>query len=86
MNSQRANIPRGRVKFKVGDLVRITKENFAKGYEKTFSIEIFRVLKVIQRIPQLVYEMSDLKDRPIEGHFTFTNLSESLYHPKLSNK
>ena len=44
-----ANIPKGRVKFKVGDLVRITKEKvkFAKGYEETFSTEIFRVAKVI---------------------------------------
>jgi len=39
MNSLWANIPQGRVKFKVRDLVRITKEKvkFAKGYEQTFS-------------------------------------------------
>jgi hypothetical protein len=58
MNSLRAKIPQGRVKFKV----RITKEKvkFAKGYEQTFSTEIFRVVKVIQRMPQPVYERSDL--------------------------
>jgi len=35
VNRLRAKIPHGRVKFKVGDLVRITKQNvaFAKGYE-----------------------------------------------------
>ena len=53
------------------DLVRITKEKvrFAKGYEQIFSTEIFRVVKVIQRLPQSVYELSDLQARPIEGHF-----------------
>jgi len=49
----------------------ITKEKvtFTKGYEKTFSADIFRVVKVIQRVPQPVYELSDLPDRPIEGQF-----------------
>jgi hypothetical protein len=58
MNSLRAKIPQGHVKFKVGDLVRITNEKvkFAKGYEKNFSTEIFRIVKVIQRAPQPVYE------------------------------
>ena len=51
MNSLWAKIPQGRVKYKVGDLVRITKENvkFAKRYEQTFSTEIFRVVKRIKR-------------------------------------
>jgi hypothetical protein len=71
MNSLRAKIPQGRVKFKVGDLVRITKENvkFAKGFEQTFSTEIFRVVKVIQRMSQPVYELTELQSRPIEGQF-----------------
>jgi hypothetical protein len=69
--SLRAKIRHGRVKCKVGDLVRITKQNiaFAKGYEQTFSTEIFRVVKVISRMPQHVYELSDLQDRGIEGQF-----------------
>jgi len=64
-------IPQGRVKFKVGDLVRITKEKikFAKGYEKNISTEIFLVVKVIQRVHQPVYELTDLQDQPIEGQF-----------------
>jgi len=71
MNILRAKISQGRVKFKVGDLVMITKEKvqFDKGYEQTFSTEIFRVVKVIQRVPQHYYKPTDLKDRPIEGHF-----------------
>jgi hypothetical protein len=55
----------------VGDRVRITKEKvkFAKRYEQTFSTEIFRVVKFIQRMPQPVYELSDLQGRPTEGQF-----------------
>lgn len=61
----------GQVKFRVGDFVRITKEKlkFAKGYEQTYSTEIFRVVKVIRRIPQPVYEVEDLRSQPIEGQF-----------------
>jgi len=66
MNSLWAKIPQGRVKFKVGDLVRITKEKvrFSKVYGQTFSTEIFRVAKVIERAPQYVYELTDLQGRP----------------------
>ena len=69
MKSLWAKIPQGRVKFKVGILVRITKEKvkFAKWYEQTFSREVFRVAKFIQRVPQTVYELTDWQDRPIEG-------------------
>jgi hypothetical protein len=32
-------------------------------------LEIFRVAKILQRVPQPVYELTDLQDRPIEGQF-----------------
>ena len=66
-----AKIPRGSVNFKLGDLVRITKEKvwFAKGYEQTFSTEIIRFAKVIQRVAQPFCELTGLQDRPIEGLF-----------------
>ena len=53
----------------MGDFVGITKEKvkFAKVYKETFSTEIFRIIKVIQREPQLVYELLDSEARPIEG-------------------
>ena len=56
MNSLWTKIPRGRVKYKVGDSVRKPKEKvkFAKGYEQRFSTEIFRVVKVIRRVSQHV--------------------------------
>ena len=71
MNSLWIKIPQGSIKYKVGDLVRITKEKvkFEKVYEQNFSTEIFQVFMVIRRVPQPVYEMSDLQSRPIEGQF-----------------
>ena len=71
MNSLWTKIPQGRVKYKLGDLVGITKETvkFVKGCKQTFSTEIFRVVKVIQRVPQPVYKLSDFQSQHIEGHF-----------------
>jgi len=68
--------------------VRIRKEKvrFAKGYEQSFSTEIFRVVKVIQRVPQPVYEISDLKNRPIEGQLYNYELVNVTVSPKLSSK
>ena len=67
MNSLWTKIPQVSVKYKVGILVRITKEKvkFAKGYEQNFPTQIFQVVKDIRRVPQTVYELSDLQDRPI---------------------
>ena len=48
VSSLRAKIPHGRVKVKVGELLRITKQKvaFAKGYEQTFSVcEVLRITK-----------------------------------------
>jgi hypothetical protein len=68
----------------VGDHLRITTEKakFAKVYEQTFATEIFRVAKVIQRIPQPVYELSDLQDRLIEGQFTSYELVNVTVSPE----
>jgi hypothetical protein len=71
VNSLQAKILLGHVTFKGNDHARITKQKvvFAKGYEQTFSTEIFRVAKVIPRVPQPVYELRDLQNRCIEGQF-----------------
>jgi hypothetical protein len=65
----------------VGNLVRIRKEKvtFVKVYEQT---EILRVVKVIQRMPQPVYELSDLQDRPIEGQFYNYELVKGAVTPQ----
>jgi len=68
----------------VEDFVRITKEKgkFAKGYEKNFSKEIFRVVKVVPRVPQPVYELSDLPNCPIEGQFYNYELVKVVVSPQ----
>jgi len=83
-NILNAKIPQGRVKFKVGDFVRIKKEKvkFVKGYEQNVSTEIFRVIKVIPRVPQPVYELSDLQNRPIEGQFYNYELVKVVVSPQ----
>jgi hypothetical protein len=64
-------IQRALVKFSVGQHVRISKKKmiFAKGSEQNFSTEIFKIIKVIRRIPRPVYELEDLKQTPIDGQF-----------------
>jgi hypothetical protein len=42
---------------------------FAKGSEQNFSTEIFKIIKVIRRIPRPVYELEDLNTSPIDGQF-----------------
>ena len=79
-----AKIPQGRVKFKVGNFLRITKEKvkFAKGYEQNVSKEIFRVVKIVPLVPQPVYEISDLLNRPIEGQFYNYELGKVVVSPQ----
>ena len=57
-------------KFTVGQHVRISKEKmkFTEGAEENFSREIFRINKVIKRIPRPDYELEDLNKTPI-GQF-----------------
>jgi len=42
---------------------------FAKGGEKYFFTEIFRITKVIERRPRPVYELEDINKKPIERQF-----------------
>jgi len=57
-----------KVKFGYGEHVGISKEKmiFAKSGEQTFSTEIFRITKIIERRPRPVYELEDLNKTPIE--------------------
>jgi hypothetical protein len=68
----------------VGDLVRIKKQKvaFAEDYEQTFSTEIFKVVKVITRVPQPVYELSDLQNRGIEGQLYSYELVKVTVSPE----
>lgn len=57
-------------KLKVGDTVRIAREkkHFAKGYERNWTEEIFKVSRVI-RHPIPVYEVQDMAGEVIDGTF-----------------
>jgi Integrase core domain len=71
MQTRNSKIVRGKVKFHVGQHVRIAKSKdiFKKGYKQTFTSEIFKVTKVLVRTPQPVYEIEDVKGEPILGQF-----------------
>ena len=71
MNARLGKIPIARLKFRVGQHVRISKEKmkFAKGAEQNYSTEVFRIIKVIRRTPRPVYELEDLNRKIIEGQF-----------------
>jgi len=71
MDEKRCSIRVIRARFRVGKHVRISKEQtkLAKGAEQNFSTEIFRVVKVIERWPRLVYELEELNRTPIDVQF-----------------
>ncbi|KAF4529785.1 hypothetical protein B566_EDAN018053 [Ephemera danica] len=62
--------PKGRILYKVGDLVRITKDKctFEKGYKPNWSREIFKVVRILSTYPTR-YKLIDLNDEEIEGSF-----------------
>ena len=71
MRSTHSSIRRTAVRFSVGQNVRISKEKlkFAKGGEQNYTTEIFRICKVVRRIPCPVYELQDLLGKHIDGQF-----------------
>lgn len=62
--------PKINVKFKRGDLVRISKVRgvFDKKYEQSFTDETFTVTRALRRSPP-VYKLEDYDGEPIEGSF-----------------
>jgi len=68
---RRRRIRVAKIKFSVGQDVRISKEKmkFAKSGEQNFYTEVFRITNVIERRPRPVYELEDLNKTPIECQF-----------------
>ena len=62
--------PKIKMKFKKGDLVRISKLRgvFDKKYEQSFTDEVFTVTRSIPRAPP-VYTLQDYDSEPIKGSF-----------------
>jgi transposase InsO family protein len=71
MQAKRSRIRVTLPKFHMGQHVRISRSKmlFAKGAERNYTVEIFRIIKVIRRKPRPVYELEDLNNTPIEGQF-----------------
>jgi len=65
-------------KFKVGDVVRISKQKtvFTKGYEQSWSKELFTIRKVQNTIPP-TYLLNDYHENPILGGFYEPELQKS---------
>jgi len=57
--------------FRVGQHVRISKEKmrFTNAADQNFSIENFRVAKIIKRRPRVIYIHEDLNGTPIDDQF-----------------
>ena len=66
-----------RIKFKKGDLVRISKLRgvFDKKYEQSFTDEVFTVTEQIARSPS-VYKLKDFDGEPVEGSFYVEELQK----------
>jgi len=64
-------------KFSIGDRVRVQKEStiFSRGYERTFTTEIFKIKAVLDHLPITMYTISDIEDKEIQGNFYSEELS-----------
>ena len=71
MEGKRQRVRIATAMFLVGQHVRISKEKmkFAKAAVQNFSIELFRIVKVINRRARVVYEIEDLNGTPTDGQF-----------------
>lgn len=76
--NRKINKPR----LKKGDYIRLAREKgtFEKGYEFTFTEEIFQVNKVIPH-PVPVYEIKDLNGEIIDGNFYEAELQKVSFKP-----
>lgn len=69
-----------RSKFKVGNLVRISKNKhaFEKGYTPNWTTELFKVIKV-QITNPVTYLLQDLRGNPISGGFYAEELQKAQH-------
>ena len=79
---QVANPPIGRSKFKVGDKVRVSlvKGDFQKGYEPSYSYQVYTVRSVDAKEP-IMYTIEDYKGRPYQGSFYESELQKTEQKP-----
>lgn len=72
---------RGKVRFHIGDWVRISKLKgvFEKGYTPNYSTELFRIVEVCKTCP-VTYKLEDYYGKPIKGGFYNEEISKTA-HP-----
>jgi hypothetical protein len=84
-NMQYGNLPsknKAPPKFKVGDYVRMSrrKEIFEKGYEQSWTMEIFKIVKALPTIPY-TYQLEDLLHEKIIGSYYEPELQHTIQTP-----
>jgi hypothetical protein len=77
---KRRDIPFSKIKYQVGDKVRISikKAVFSKGYLENWSTEVFTVYKVNKTSPP-TYQLQDYTGKPISGCFYTEEISKTNY-------
>lgn len=80
-NANHNSVKRGKIKFHVGDIVRISsiKGVFDKGYYANWSTELFKIVKVCNTNP-VTYKLEDHYGRPLLGGFYNEEISKTR-HP-----
>ncbi|KAL4113385.1 hypothetical protein QTP88_012935 [Uroleucon formosanum] len=70
----------GKIKFKVGDNVRVStyKGVFTKGYLPSWSTEIFKIVKINNTLPT-TYQLQDYTGKPIAGCFYSEEILKTNY-------
>lgn len=70
----------GNAKFKVGDVVRISKHKsvFDKGYKPSWTTELFKIIKVKKTYP-ITYLLEDMNGQSIAGGFYELELQKAKY-------
>ena len=72
--------PTEKVKFQVGDQVRIAiaKGAFSRGYNQKSKEEIYKVVKVSRKLPRVLYLLTTLNGENVEGKFYQEQLTKVL--------
>ena len=67
--------------LKIGDYVRVSKmkDKFEKGYEQSWTTEIFKIKDIVDHLPVIMYKLVDLKDDVISGRFYREELQRVKY-------
>lgn len=70
-------------KFKVGDYVRMSRKKgiFEKGFEPSWTFEIYKITEVVKSVPWM-YKVEDLLGEPFAGSFYEEELQKTKQTPK----